>query len=193
MTPLHHPLFNAALTEAVAESISFGATTHPVTRGDYADIGALHDRVFGPGALTRTAYRTREGLPYHTPHCRLARDRNGHLMAFLRFAPIRIGGVGGALMLGPLAVAPTHANQGHARRLIADGIVSAARAQLALILLVGDLPYYGRIGFAPVPIGQIQLPGPVDLARLLTFDLTPAATTRYRGLVSGDRDAYSSV
>ena len=43
----------------------------------------------------------------------------------------------------------------------------------ALVLLVGDMPYYGRFGFAPVPPGQITLPGPVDPARLLALELEP--------------------
>lgn len=183
----HVPNFNAALREAIAESLGFEATSHAVTPADYASIDALHDKIFGPGAFTRTAYRIREGLAFHTPHCRLARDRNGAFMAFLRFAPIRIGGTKGALMLGPLAVAPSHANQGHARRLIADGLTSAARAGVALVILVGDVPYYGRIGFVPVPLGQITLPGPVDPNRLLAFELQPGALSRFSGMVSGSR------
>ncbi len=43
------------------------------------------------------------------------------------------------------------------------------------MLLVGDMPYYGRFGFAPVPPGQITLPGPVDPARLLALELEAGA------------------
>lgn len=183
---------NAALAEAVAESLSNGATAHPVTVADYPALSALHDAVFGPGALTRTAYRVREGLPLHTSHCRLLRDPSGQLIAFLRFAPILIGASGGALMLGPLAVAPSHGNQGHARRLIAEGLQSAAAAGVRLVLLVGDLPYYGRIGFVPVPPGQIRMPGPVDPGRLLVFELLPGALADYAGLVAGDPSPSSA-
>ena len=44
-------------------------------------------------------------------------------------------------MLGPLAVARSHANQGHARRLIAEGLLTAATEGQRLVLLVGDVPY----------------------------------------------------
>ena len=93
-----------------------GVTDHRVTADDYAEIGQLHDRVFGPGALTRTAYRIREGLPYHTQWCRLARHGD-LLIASVRFTPIRIGAHGPALMLGPLMVHPQFEHLGHARRL----------------------------------------------------------------------------
>jgi predicted N-acetyltransferase YhbS len=177
---------NPALQEAIDESISFGATIHPITSADYPVLGHLHDQVFGPGALTRTAYRVREGLPRHSAHCRLARDKTGTIIAFIRFAPVRIGGQGGALMLGPLAVASSHANQGHARRLIAEGLTSAAAAGIRLIVLVGDLPYYGRIGFKPVPLGQITMPGPVDLNRMLVLELRPGELAKVRGCVTGN-------
>ena len=52
--------------------------------------------------------------------------------------------------------------------------MARARAEgFSLVLLVGDMPYYGRFGFNPVPPGQITLPGPVDPARLLSLELVP--------------------
>jgi predicted N-acetyltransferase YhbS len=178
-----------SLIDAVAQSRAAGVTTHVVTPDDYAAIGALHDRVFGPGALTRTAYRIREGLPPQTSYCRLARDRDGTLMGFIRFAPIRIGDAGHALMLGPLAIARAYSNQGHARRLIAEGVTAAAADGQRLIVLVGDAPYYGRLGFVAIPFGQITMPGPVDPARVLALELVAGALAGFRGLVSRDHTA----
>lgn len=177
---------NQALHAIPAEAFGGSFTVSPVTTADHAEMGALHDAVFGPGALTRTAYRIREGMPYHSPFCRVT-HAGGKLVAMIRFTPVTIGGVGDALMLGPLAVAPTHANQGHARRLIAEGI-DAARAQgIRIVILVGDRPYYGRLGFVPVPIGQIEMPGPVDPSRLLAFEVAPDALAAYRGTIAADR------
>jgi len=48
---------------------------------------------------------------------------------------------------------------------------------------VGDMPYYGRFGFVPVPRGHIVLPGPVDPARLLALELVPGALAGGAGLV----------
>lgn len=177
-----------SLTDATTQSRATGVTTHAVTADDYAALGALHDHVFGPGALTRTAYRVREGLPRHTDYCRLARSADGAVMAFIRFAHIRIGGVGKALLLGPLAVARSHANQGHARRLIAEGLDAAACDGQRLAVLVGDAAYYGRLGFVAIPLGQITLPGPVDAARLLAFELATGAVGEYKGVISGNAE-----
>lgn len=179
MSPIDAPFQTHA-----EQSAGLGITTHPVTPADYANIGALHDVVFGPGALTRTAYRIREGLPRHTPFCRLA-AHGPRLMGFIRFAPILISGQGAALMLGPLAVHPDYANQGHARRLIGEGLDAARRSGVALVLLVGDRPYYGRLGFIPVPEGQIVMPGPVDPARLLAYELVANAVSQFKGHIRG--------
>jgi predicted N-acetyltransferase YhbS len=155
---------------------------------DSADIRALHARAFGPGRFARTAYRLREGTAEASPFCRVCRI-DGQLAAAVRFTPILIGGRGGALLLGPLAVDPAFANQGHGRGLVATALETARSAGIALVVLVGDEPYYARLGFRPVPSGQIILPGPVDPERLLAAELAPGALTGYSGLVSADRAA----
>jgi predicted N-acetyltransferase YhbS len=170
----------------ITQSIAQGVEVRAVTPADYPAIGALHDTVFGPGALTRTAYRIREGLPQQSPFCRAA-FAGDRLIAFIRFTPIQIGSDRRALMLGPLAVAAAYANRGHARRLIAEGLDAAGAAGVALVILVGDAPYYGRLGFVPVPVGQMSMPGPVDLARLLAYELQPNALANARGAIVGRR------
>jgi len=58
------------------------------------------------------------------------------------------------------------------------------------VLLVGDEAYYGRLGFRPIPRGQITLPGPVDPARLLAAELVDGALTSYSGFVAADPAAH---
>src|SRR6185312_16194472 len=106
--------------------------------------------------------------------CRVCRI-DGQLAAALRFTPVTIGGKAGALLLGPLAVDPAFANQGHGRGLISAAHDDARAAGIALVVLVGDEPYYARLGFKRVPRGQITLPGPVDLDRLLAVELAPGS------------------
>ena len=158
---------------------------------DGADIRALHARAFGPGRFARTAYRLREGTAEASPFCRVCRI-DGHLAAAVRFTPILIGGRGGALLLGPLAVDPAFANQGHGRGLVATALEAARSAGIALVVLVGDEPYYARLGFRSVPHGQIALPGPVDPERLLAAELVAGALAGYSGLVSADRAASAT-
>ena len=154
----------------------------PVQPDDLPQILDLHARVFGPGRFARTAYRIREGTPPISRHC-LKILVAGKLAAAIRFTPVTIGGEAGALLLGPLAVEPHLAGQGYGKRLVGESMEKAKSDGVAAVILVGDEPYYGRFGFAPVPPGQIVLPGPVDPKRMLAAELQPGALQRYRGLV----------
>ena len=52
------------------------------------------------------------------------------------------------------------------------------------MVLVGDMAYYGRLGFHPVlPPGRIVLPGPADPARILALDLVAGAAAQYAGMI----------
>lgn len=152
---------------------------------DLPQISALHARVFGPGRFVRTAYRVREGAPAISPYCRKALLEE-RLVAAIRYTAVRIGGEAGALMLGPLAVEPLLAGQGFGRHLVAETLAAAEAGGIRLVVLVGDLPYYGRFGFNRIPPGQIRLPGPVDPDRILAAELSPGALACYSGLLTAD-------
>ena len=166
--------------------MSPNVTNRPLTPADFPAVSRLHAKVFGPGRFTRTAYRVREGAPALSPYCRVALlgDR---LVAAVRFTPINIGRVGGALLLGPLAVDPDLAGQGFGKRLIGEALEAAKADGVKLVVLVGDVPYYGRVGFSPVPPGQITLPGPVDPQRLLAAELQPGTLAAFNGVIAAQR------
>jgi len=155
----------------------------PVTPDDIPAISALHARVFGPGRFARTAYRVRDSAPLVSRFC-LACFLDGELVAALRFTDVTIGGKGGALLLGPLAVEPQVAGQGYGKRLVENGLENARAAAVRVVLLVGDEPYYGRFGFRTVPPGRITLPGPVDPVRLLAAELMTGALAEFEGMVA---------
>lgn len=157
--------------------------TRPAVPDDLPAMTALQSRAFSPGRFARTAYRVREGGPDLSPFCRVALigDR---LVAALRLTQINVGGRPGALLLGPLAVDPDEAGRGYGRRLVAELLETARAGDIRLVLLVGDVAYYGRLGFGPVPLGQIRLPGPVDPTRLLAAEVQPGALAEFRGLVA---------
>lgn len=167
-------------------------TTHPVLRSlapaDMAAVTQLHDRVFGPGRFARTAYRVREGRPQTglplSAYCRCV-AQGPRIIGALSLTTIKVGGVAGALLLGPIVVDPEFAGQGHGRGMIADAMEAARRDGQRLVVLVGDAPYYGPLGFQVIPPGQVTLPGPVNPARLLAAELVPGALAEYRGVVSG--------
>lgn len=161
------------------------AITRPVTDADQPAISALHARVFGPGRFARSAYRVREGTVFASPFCRLA-ILEGSLIAALRLTPVTIGGAKGALLLGPLAVDPMHANKGYGRQLTAEGFAAAAVAGFKLVVLVGNLSYYSRMEFVVAPRGQIWLPGPADPARILVRELVAGSVAQFKGVVVAD-------
>jgi predicted N-acetyltransferase YhbS len=161
-------------------------TMRPVAPGDLAAIRDLHARAFGPGRSTRTAYRIREGTGEFSPFCRVCLI-DGRLVAAVRFTQVTVGGRDGALLLGPLAVDPAFANQGHGRGLVAQALEDARGAGISLVVLVGDEPYYGKLGFRRIPFGRITLPGPVDPNRLLAAELVPGAQQDFSGAVAAER------
>lgn len=151
---------------------------------DEAAISNLSATAFGPGRFTRSAYRLREGIPPVAGLCLVAR-RGDALAGSIRFTALRIGGTDGALLLGPLAIGPDLAGQGVGRALITKGIRRAKEHGFRLVVLVGDVPYYGRFGFAPAPKGQIILPGPADPARILVHEIDAGALADYSGRAQG--------
>ena len=163
----------------------------PVAPQDGAAIAALQARAFSPGRFARTAYRVREGAAPVSPYCRVCLIE-GRVIAAVRFTPILIGGKGGALLLGPLAVDPAFANQGHGRGLVGAAMRAAQADGIQLVVLVGDQAYYEKLGFRRVPPGQIALPGPVDPSRLLAAELAPGALAAFAGLVTADRAGLPS-
>ncbi|MBV1707461.1 MAG: N-acetyltransferase [Hyphomicrobiales bacterium] len=144
-------------------------------------IERLDARVFGPGRFARSAYRLREGGAPEFGLSRLARI-GSMMVGANRMTLIRCGDRP-ALLLGPLTVEPAFRKHGIGGRLIASSLEAARAAGHCFVLLVGDLPYYGRHGFSMVKPGQITMPGPVDPARLLVCELEPGSFVAASGLV----------
>lgn len=161
-------------------------STRPLTPADLPTIARLHATVFGPGRFARTAYRVRErkgaGAGTLTALCRAA-FLGPRMIASLTFTPVAIGGAPGAMLLGPLAVDPDFAGQGYGRRLVSEALDIAKAQGVKLVLLIGDEPYYSRLGFKQVAPGQITFPGPVDPGRILVAELEPGAAAACRGPV----------
>lgn len=149
------------------------------------DAAAIEDLIaicFGPGRFAKTAYRLRENLPAVAMLSYVA-EEDGVLRGSIRFHHVRIGGTPG-LMLGPLAVQPDQRGRGIGIQLMEKTLDLAAQDGARLVILVGDEPYYARVGFKRVPSGHMTLPGPVDPARLLYRELVPGALAEARGAVT---------
>ena len=151
----------------------------PETPEDAEAIEHLNERVFGPGRFARTAYRIRERADPDQSLSFVARV--GTLMVGANaMTPIVIGAAK-ALLLGPLIVEPVFRSQGIGEALVARSLEAAKAQGWKLVILVGDEPYYARVGFQRVPAGRIVLPGPVDPARLLYCELEAGALEAAEG------------
>ncbi len=158
-------------------------TIRPEQPEDVGIVAMLSARAIGPGRFARTAYRIREGTNPAVGLSLVAEYADG-VVGAIQFTEITIGGNEGALLLGPLVVAPEMAGLGCGKALIAAGLNAARDLGHQLVLLVGDLAYYEKSGFRPCPRGSITFPGPVDLTRLLAAELVPGAGERFSGIVA---------
>jgi predicted N-acetyltransferase YhbS len=154
----------------------------PATDNDAEPVERLSERVFGPGRYARTAYRIRETTPADPALSFVARVGT-LLVGASAMTPIVIGDAP-ALLLGPLIVEPVFRSQGIGEALVNRSLEVAKAAGWKLVILVGD-EYYARMGFQPVPKGQISLPGPVDPERLLYRELEPGALAAAKGATRG--------
>jgi predicted N-acetyltransferase YhbS len=155
----------------------------PATDDDAEPIERLNERVFGPGRFARTAYRIRERTPAEPALSFVARVGT-LLVGASAMTPVAIGDVP-ALLLGPLIVEPVFRSQGIGEALVTRSLEAAKAAGWKLVILVGDEPYYARMGFKRAPKGHISLPGPVDPDRLLYCELDAGALAAAKGAVRG--------
>jgi len=155
----------------------------PETPDDAEAILRLNERVFGPGRFARTAYRLRESTAADLSLSFVARVGT-LLIGANTMTPIVIGETP-ALLLGPLIVEPVFRSRGIGEALVKRSLDAASAAGGRLVILVGDEPYYAKMGFARTPPGRIVFPGPVDPARVLHCELQPGSLEGVSGKVRG--------
>lgn len=142
------------------------------TPDDWWEVEALYDLCFAPGRTALSSYRLRDGVDPVASLSRVARDGDGTVGGAIRYWPVRIG-VHSALLLGPVAVHPTHQGEGLGALLINASMQTAAEAGWERVLLVGDAPYYGRFGFTRLT--DVVMPAPTNPERVLGHALRARA------------------
>jgi predicted N-acetyltransferase YhbS len=136
---------------------------------DAERVEALNAESFGPGRFAKSAYRLREGVHPVAALSFVAVEKEV-LRGSVRFWPVRVGGHE-ELLLGPLAVQSDQRGRGIGIALMQAGIEAAQKGPWRAILLVGDEPYYTKVGFSRLPPGRVKFPGPVDQNRILGMSL----------------------
>jgi len=146
---------------------------------DAAAVERLVLRAFGPGRFAKAAERLREGRVPLFDLSVVAWDGREAVGCVRQWA-VKIGDTP-AIFLGPIAVELDHRSNGLGAALIEQACAAATRAGHAVIVLVGDMPFFGPLGFAPAP--GVVMPGPVDQRRVLAHALRPGADADLKGLV----------
>ena len=146
------------------------------TDDDWCEVEALLDLCFAPGREALSSYRLRDGVAPVAALCLVARDADGSLAGAIRNWPVRIDSPGGrrwALLLGPVAVHPTHQGEGLGAALIFRVLDLAREGGWSRVMLVGDLPYYQRFGFRK--LHGVEMPPPTNPDRILGVELRDGA------------------
>jgi predicted N-acetyltransferase YhbS len=162
-------------------------TILPETENDAQAIERLLERTFGPGRFVLSAYRLREEIG-HKLDLSFTAWVGTLLVGSVRQLPICIGDTP-ALLLGPLTVEPPFRDRGVGKALLERALNDARAKGHRLVVLVGDEPYYSRVGFKPIPKGRATMPGPVDLRRLLVAELIEGAFEGVSGAIRPDWSA----
>ena len=169
----------------VAGAVKATWEIRPERPEDAPHIEELVAQSFGPGRYAKSAYRLREGVD-PTSSLSFVAIEAGILRGSVRFWPVFVGKEP-ALLLGPLAVQSDQRGRGIGIALMQAGIEQARALGHRAIILVGDPPYYARVGFTPLPRDSVQFPGPVDRGRILGLALADGALELLKGEVRRSR------
>ena len=149
---------------------------------DENEVEYLFDLSFAPGRQALSSYRLREGVARVADLSLVARDGLDGVAGAIRYWPIVIGQAQHpALLLGPIAVHPTHQGEGLGASLIWESLDRAKAAGWSRVLLIGDAPYYQRFGF--VKLSGLEFPPPTNPDRLLGLALQDGGFDGVQGLV----------
>ncbi|MCH9844874.1 MAG: N-acetyltransferase [Alphaproteobacteria bacterium] len=114
----------------------------------------LLNQAFKGNRLKRDVYLLRDCAPEYRL-CWVI-ENSQEIIAMIRYWEVKIDRAverdNRFLLLGPLAVSPQHTNQGYGKQLIQHTLALAKETAFHAVFVSGDLTYYQKLGFAPVPI-----------------------------------------
>lgn len=138
---------------------------------DTAEIERLLNSAFGADRTRLTSYRFREDVAPLATLGFVARAGQ-RILGSVRCWPIGMRADNAppdaACLLGPLAVAPHLRGAGIGTALLRRSLAAVDEDYPGMpVFLIGDAPYYARVGFRQVLPALVRLPGPVAADRLL--------------------------
>ncbi|MBT3559042.1 MAG: N-acetyltransferase [Rhodospirillales bacterium] len=162
---------------------------------DTKPVEKLLNKAFGPNRHEKRSYHFRVGVE-DVPTLRFVAVTGGHLCGTIRFWPVYIGASTKALLLGPLGVDPEHQSIGIGADLMTHGMNMARDQGHSIVLLVGELDYYGRFGFGPASPHDITMSGEQDhrvLVRELHNDALEGVMGPVTSLAETSKSAVSAA
>lgn len=151
---------------------------------DWWEVEALYDLCFAPGREALSSYRLRDNIPPVEQLSIIARDEENILAGAIRYWPVDVSGKR-VLLLGPVAVHPTHQGEGLGGSLMRHSLEVARETGWGRVMLVGDEPYYRRFGF--VKLDDVIMPPPTNPERVLGLELQAGAWQGITGTVDKAR------
>lgn len=147
---------------------------------DWWEVEALYDLCFAPGREALSSYRLRDNIPPVPELSIIARDDDNILAGAIRYWPVKVAAQQ-VLLLGPVAVHPTHQGEGLGGSLMRHSLEVARETGWARVMLVGDEPYYRRFGFTK--LDDVIMPPPTNPERVLGLELQAGAWQAVTGKV----------
>ena len=119
----------------------------PETDGDACDLVRTFGAGFRPGPVCqeRLSGARRRAAGQGLSLCAVVDEQ---LVGGIRFTAIRIGGGEGGASARAAGGRSAVNGKGFGKALVEEGLTRAKAEGFRLVLLVGDMPYYGRFGFA---------------------------------------------
>jgi predicted N-acetyltransferase YhbS len=161
---------------------------------DIAAREALLDASFGDERFEKTCERLREGRK-PAEALSLVLEMNGAIIGTVRCWHVSAGPNRPALLLGPIAVDRRYQRLGLGARLMREALARAKALGHRAVLLVGDAPYYARLGFTAELTRGLRLPGPYERERFLALELVAGALRGAHGLITatGEREKEAGL
>ncbi|WP_417841224.1 GNAT family N-acetyltransferase [Terasakiella sp.] len=150
---------------------------------DEEKVFALVARALGENWTTKSSHQLRIGRD-PVKDLSLVAFLKDELVGTVRLWDIQAGNAGDALLLGPLAVEPRLHGLGLGKAMLLKVIDLAGKAGYGAIVLVGDGPYYERVGFSAKPTWLMRMPGRYDQNRLLGYELIEGYLSGKDGVIT---------
>ena len=135
---------------------------------DSVEINTLYAKSFGPGRWAKSTFRYREKYD-HLLDISQVLTYQGKLIGSIRFWNILVNNEN-SLLLGPIVMHRDFRGQGFGKELLENSILNCKNLGHNLIILVGDLSYYSKVGFKRIGQKKILFEGPVNYERVLYIE-----------------------